>query len=711
MINKVNYQRILFVILGTGAIISSLSTYFVIAHSKNPLGPDPSQVMGLILLDLVLILFLVIIVLYKITNLWIQKRKGFIGSKLQSRVIGMFAMVAVIPTIMISTFSILFFDYGIQSWFSERVSTALEESVNVAESYLEEHQKTINADTLAIAYHLNILNHKDPYLYEKQELLNQIISQQSNNRSLIGAIIFQDNKIVARSFLSLSMHFERIYKEHLDKARQGHVIILTNEENNRVMAIVKLEHFVDTYLFVGRMVDPKVLTHIHNTRSASDSYQEFRSQISKMQIKFYAIFAIVSLLLLLASVAAGMIFAGDLLKPIITLLIEVTKKVKEGDLSFRVPEGEKGDELTIIGRAFNQMTGELKQQRETLIRDREIDHYRRIFIEAVLYGISSGVIASIENGEIRLFNNSARSLLKISDNNDNTIRSAIPEIENLINRCYSSDQNMIQNQITINRSGRIYTLLVRVTKSEFDSGTKGYITTFDDISDLISAQRTAAWRDVARRIAHEIKNPLTPIRLAASRIKNKYSDQIKEDVVLFNKYTDTIIKHTEDISRMVEEFVEFARMPAPSFEKCNLLMIIKDITFSSKFENNNISYNIHCNKKSVITSCDIQQMKQVFVNLLSNAANSIRESRASGGRIDIHLSENEDCVIIDIQDNGPGFPEGIMNKLTEPYITTRDKGTGLGLAIAKKIITDHNSQIQFSNNTSGALVKIIYYNK
>jgi len=711
---RVRLARKLAFAFAAGAVVSGIATYITITEKSNPLGPDPKVVVDFILIDLVFLLGLATIVSIKVVKLWLERLKGGAGgSRLQTRIILMFSLVSIIPTIIVASFSALFFNFGIQTWFNERVSNALEESVAVAESYLSEHKEAIRGDVLAMANDLT----REAYMANADPLeFEQLVSGQAAIRSLTEAIVFKRHgSIVARSNLSFSLLFDldKITDEDYRLADSGEVVIITPGSDERVRALVKLDNFFDTYLLVGRLVDSRVINHIESTRGSVNEYTRLKNSISRLQIKFSFVFIGVALLLLLAAVWFGMVIAGELVKPIASL-VRATGRIKEGDLSARVDEGPENDEIGTLGRAFNSMADQLEKQRSQLIEvNRQIDARRR-FSEVVLSGVSAGVVALDADSRANLFNASALELLSQTPFGMQGVHYTefFPEIEEMLGEA-EKQKATVQKEINIVRGEKKSTLLVRIAVQMFADRIEGCVITFDDITELKSAERSRAWSDVARRIAHEIKNPLTPIHLSAERLKKKYSDQITSGKENYIKYVDTIIAHVGDIGRMVEEFAEFARMPAPVMVDADICVIARDAVFSQKSANPNINYEIATAGVPVIVNCDPGQIGQVFSNILKNAAEGIETRKilnpdwSEEPSIKIKITKEKDCVV-EISDNGNGLPPELIDRLTEPYITTREKGTGLGLAIVKKIMSDHQGKLILKNINNGTCVSLYF---
>jgi two-component system nitrogen regulation sensor histidine kinase NtrY len=703
-------------VLTIAAMVSGLATYFAITQSDSPFGPDPEVVMGLLLVDLILLLVLGVLISRRVIGLWLAARRGGAGSRLQTRIVLLFSLVSVIPSIIIATFSALFFNYGVQSWFDERVTTALNGSVSVAEAYLLEHEKLLRADAVAMRGDLdrssNLLFTNSP---QDKKLFENVVATQATIRSLAEAVVFWynphatnsplDYRIMAQGLLSFSITFDLPSPDVLTRASDDDPVILTSEHNDRVRALIKLKDVPNTYLLVGRFVDEQVLDYMERTKGAASEYAELKGKISDLQIKFSVIFITVALLLLLLSVWLGMLFAGMFAGPI-GKMIALTNHVKEGDFTVRVDEGPENDEIATLGRALNRMTAQLDRQRQALVdANHQIDARRR-FSEAVLAGVSAGIIALDSQKKVTLYNRAAKEFLGIHNNDTlgKSVEELLPGISTLLEEANASKERFIQSEIALQLDKRALTLLVRVTAERSYDVVDGYVVTFDDISPLLSAQRSAAWAGVARRIAHEIKNPLTPIHLAAERLRKKYAAEITSDPETFSRYVETIIRHVDDIGRMVNEFASFARMPAPQCEETDIRGLVQDIIFSQRCANESVEYDVAVSESPMLCWCDPTQIRQVIINLCKNAVESLLQDEKEHPVIHVILTQEAKHAVITIHDNGKGFPENLLDRLTEPYVTTRAKGTGLGLAIVKKIVEDHQGELQLYNAASGGAV-------
>ncbi len=709
-------RRNLTLIFVLAALVSAVVTYISITGSAAPLGIKPKRMWMLLAVNLGLLALLMCAVAARIFGLWNALKTGSAGSRLQKRIVVLFSVVAITPTILVSIFSALFFNVGIQTWFNDRVQTAVGESLAVAEAYLAEHKENIRADALAMATDLNpvaylAINNPDEF--------NRIIVSQSALRALTESIVFQHNRIIAQGRLSFALAFEHIPQNILERAQRGEVVIMPADDENKVRALVKLDTLEDAYLLVGRLIDDKVIVHMQTAQGAVNEYNTLKTQLDRLQIIFSIVFITLALLLLLSSIGYGMVFAARLTKPI-SSLVGAAERVRGGDFSARVTDAESNDEIGTLARAFNRMTEQLEAQRGELIEaNRRLD-VRRRFSEAVLSGVSAGVIALDREKNITLFNRSSTAILNTIGQPLQAgipIAEILPGIQEQLSQAERLPADVAQSTLTIDKDDRHITLHVRIAVEKLGEEIEGFIVTFDDITQLVSAQRTAAWADVARRIAHEIKNPLTPIQLAAERLKRKYLKYVEgqEEQDNFVKYTDTIAKQVSDIGRMVDEFVSFARMPTPAFVDEDLIALIKKAVFSSQMANTTIEYKLALPKTPVALHCDERQITQVFTNILKNAAEAIEarlEKNPGGekGHIDISVSTDDKQILLTVDDNGVGFPAGgDAKKMLEPYVTTRSQGTGLGLAIVKKIIEDHKGRIGLENNPQGGARVSLYF--
>jgi two-component system nitrogen regulation sensor histidine kinase NtrY len=693
---RIGLGRKLAIALAIPALASGVATYLALTGAP-PFGPHPSAVLSLLNLDLILLLALGAVIAKRLIEVWAERRRGLAGSRLQIRLVVLFSLIAVMPTIIVAGFSYLFFSFGVESWFSERVRTAITESLAVAEAYLHEHQQAIRADVLAMA---NDLNRDAVTLALNPQRLEQVVSAQAALRGLTEAMVFdRSGHMLARSSLSFTLGFEPVPDDAIHLADTGDVAIMTNDSDDRVRALVRLNQFGDVYLYVGRFIEPRVLNHMEETQRAAALYEQMEGQRSGFQITFALIFMMVALLFLVAAVAIGIHFATQFAGPI-SQLITAAEQVRGGDLAARVPEAEKDDELASLSRAFNRMTYQIEsQQRELREANRQLDERRR-FTETVLTGVSAGVIGLDSLGRVNLPNRSASALLgtDLEQAIGQDLAEVGPEMAGLLGEAERRPDRLAQSQVELVRGNSTRTLLVRIAAEHNGRSISGFVVTFDDITELLSAQRKAAWADIARRIAHEIKNPLTPIQLSAERLRRRYLKEINSDVETFTTCTDTIIRHVGDIGRMIDEFSSFARMPTPVLKPENLVEIVHRAVFLQRTAHPEIRFEPLFPSSPVVINCDARLVGQALINIVKNAIEAIEARRAEdgaspAGHIRVSVVDEDGQAAVIIEDNGKGLPQHGREQLTEPYVTTRTKGTGLGLAIVKKIMEDHHGEL------------------
>ena len=695
------WSNIFALVLIVMALGSGILTYMALSEVP-PFGNDTGMVLWLLNIDLILLMLLTGVIARRIISVWTGRRRGVAGSRLHMRLAFTFSLVAALPAIIMTIFSAVFLYYGVQTWFSDRIRTAVTESEAVAEAYLQEHHQAIRADLLAMA---NDLSRQAVTLSTNSEAFDRVMKNQLFVRNLSEAMVIDGSgRVLAEAGFTFTLSFENVPKPTFEKADMGEVVLITATDDDRIRAFVKLDNFLDTYLFVGRMVDSTVLRHVSDTRQAVAAYKQLESQYSDLQVKITMIFVVVALVLLLSAMWGGLIFARHLIGPIAALTI-AADRIRAGDLTARVENFERGDEFDQLGLAFNRMTGQLEEQRTELITaNRQMDQRRR-FTETVLAGVSSGVMGVDDSGLITIANSSAAQIFeqKPDDLAGRNVQDVLPEISELLTTARNKPGKVTQGEVPYSRRDESRrTLLVRIALEMVGDEDKGAVLTFDDITELQSAQRKAAWADVARRIAHEIKNPLTPIQLSAERLKRKYLKQITEDREIFSQCTDTIIHHVEDIGRMVNEFSAFARMPLPVFREEDIIRHIRELTTLRQQAHPEVEItfqNMSEHGAALLMEFDSQQIRQAFTNIIQNALDSIRartERDGTAGKIIVLLSQrpaNQE-IVISVIDNGLGLPKDEeAGHLMEPYVTTRETGTGLGLAIVKKIMEDHKGTL------------------
>jgi len=706
------------VALGVGilAVISGIVTYAIIARVVS-YEPTSLALLALVLVNLAIVLALGALIAWRLTRLWVERRSGRAGARLHARLVGLFAVIAIVPAILVAIFAAVTLNLGIEAWFSSRVKSAISSSVLVAERYIGEQQKLIVGDAYEIA---NGIEH-DPSLFSTDNRVNasfmfKKLGDLTKDHALQASYIVDSHgHVLGSSRLKRQPEVPKITLAEIEQAARGSIVIDASSKVGAVRALTRLQAFKDAYLLVVRGVDPQVLAYYQRTRSAASEYKRLDADRSKVQLIFAALYGEVSLLILLASIWTGLWAANRLVRPI-SRLIDAAERVTAGDLKAQVVVDKDDDEVATLGLAFNRMTTQLDTQRNELMdASHQIDARRR-FTEAVLAGVSAGVIGLDGEGQITIVNRAAARLLNAAHEEleERHYSEAVPELAGLIRRALQEPVGRASGEAIVKRGGTVRTLSVQVDseKGPYDAG---YIVTFDDITDLVSAQRTAAWADVARRIAHEIKNPLTPIQLAAERLKRKYGSEIITDPEVFQQCTDTIIRQVGDIGRMVDEFSSFARMPTPTMRRENAQELLHQAVFLQRVASPEIAFETDAPPDPVYFECDGRLVSQALTNVLKNATEAIATREAAGnedpGRIAIAVEKAGDRLIYRVADNGVGLPPQHRHRLTEPYVTTRAKGTGLGLAIVKKILEDHGGDVALldrGGEETGAEVRLSF---
>jgi two-component system nitrogen regulation sensor histidine kinase NtrY len=697
--NRIGYLAVL-VALGIGIMtIYQLSQF-------DPVGTDSGTLTTLIVIDLIAVVIVGGFVIRQILRLWVERRQKMAGYQLHWRLALLFGGVAALPAVITTAFALFVVDYSLRGWFADRISTAVTGSVQVADSYFEEHSSSIRSDVLTIA---NDVNREAFKLLSEPNLLNQYLTNQAALRNLSEAIILDGTgQVVAKSRFAFAVTFTSIGGDWLAKARQGEVVILRGDQTNKLRAAVKLNSFVDAYLFVGRFIDRSVLEAVDSTRLAAADYQQLGISQLDLQVSFAFVFGLILALLLITALWIGLNLATAIVEPLGSV-ISVAEQVRDGNLSERVPEGLEVDEIARLGLSFNNMLDELTRSREQLVQaNMQIDR-RREFTEAVLSGVSSGVIGLDKDRKVTLPNMTACQLLQRAETDliGNRLEEVVPEFASLIASGASKRRKFVEEQIILTGEGSRLTLRARIATEKVDGRVIGYVVTFDDVTDLLAAQRKAAWSDIARRIAHEIKNPLTPIQLAADRLRRKYKPDDEVASQQFSEYLSIIGRQVDDIGRMVDEFSAFARMPQPVMQPLSLRELA--IGQVALFEGQGVAIKASLGDKNMpaMVIGDAGLLRQALTNIIQNAMDSLGGAGLEKPRIDLQLTPHEGVFKLAVTDNGPGFPDIDRARLVEPYVTKRDKGTGLGLAIVSKIVQDHGGELELQDAKGGGARVVI----
>lgn len=695
----------------TSFVVALLAIAGGIATYGSLTGDDAKITRNLLIADIVILVILAGIVSHRLIRMWRRNKIGKSGSDMHRRVVKLFSLIAVAPAIMVAMFSALFFNIYFQKHFSEPVNIAVSESLVVADAYIKEHIQNIRADVLGMAA---VINRVPISVLKNKPRFEQFLSDQVDARNLSEAIVVDGSKrIIAQSSLSFLSEFDELPPKLMAEAANSDVVITTSDSDDKVLALVRLDRLFDGYLYVGRYIEPRVLEHMERTRRATADYQKLKEEGLGIQVQFAAIFIIISLMIVLAAVWFGLAIASRLVGPI-EGLVNAAERVSEGDLKAKVDENTAYDEMAILSKAFNRMTSELSSQREELIHTNRIADERRRFTETVLSGVTAGVIGLDRDGVITLPNRTACKILNLETDEmvGQPLPKIVPQLAELLQEVKDRPTRIAEAQIHLQSAPSHPHLLVRLSAELSEEGAQGFVVTLDEITELVSAQRMAAWGDIARRIAHEIKNPLTPIQLSAERLKRKYGKEITSDIDTFNKCTDTIIRQVGDIGQMVDEFSSFARMPAPDFKVEDVIKILEESVFLQKVAHPEIDYVLDDNLPISLCQIDSPQVTRVFTNLLQNAADAIEgrqgpEDQLERGKITIKITDDGQLLTIELCDNGRGLPQENRNRLTEPYVTHREKGTGLGLAIVNKIMEEHGGSLTLMDSDQGTGARVL----
>jgi len=657
---------------------------------------------AVLMLDAAFFVLLAGSILGRVISLLLARRRHSQGTRLHLRLAGVFAVAALVPTLIVAAFAALTLDVWLESLFSDRIGSVLRNSLTTAEAYGREHQNKLRSDVAAMASDLNRFARQGG----SQAQLNDLVTRQALLRNMHRAYVFNiDKAIIARGEFSYLFNFVPPTDAQLNAARQsGDVVLVSDPAANEIRALIFLAGFYDSYLYVSRPVQGEVLRLLDETGRTVEFYDNLEKHRGDLLSEWALWYLGVAAVVVLASILLGLWFAERLAKPV-GRLAGAAEQVGAGDLDVRVKEERGADEIAVLSRVFNRMTGQLKGQRDALIEARDDTERRRLFIEAVLSGVTAGVIGLDPEGRIELINDAAAEMLHLgaAGCDGQPLERVAPGMQGLFETALTAPGAVARGEIRQVVRGEDREFLARVAPKSPDDPAEGFVLTFDDMTALASAQRVAAWGDVARRIAHEIKNPLTPIQLSADRMRRKFVAKLGEDGEAFGKLLDVITRQTGDIRRMVDEFAKFARMPEPDLEEQDLTAMVREIVLLQREAQSGISYQVALPDRPVMLSLDRALVGQVLTNLLQNAADAIDARAERDGDtapapvIAVDLSEGARAWRLSISDNGIGLPARNRDRLTDPYVTNRAKGTGLGLAIVKKIIEQHGGELQLAD--------------
>ena len=696
-------RRNLFTLPGValvGSAFLSALISFSILLGLTPIEPVDQVVLAALVINLIFVIGLVTLVLLEIRTLLKARRRGKAAARLHIRIVGLFSIVAILPAIMVAIVASITLDVGLDRWFSLRTKSIVNSSLSVAQAYVLENARFLQGQTVSMANDLD--NARSLYTLDRVGF-EQFMTRQAVGRGLLGAfLVRQDGSVISQADIETERPLPAVPQEALKDAVKGQPTLIPPGVTNLVGALIPLQQIDNTLLYTVRVVDPEVMRSMRLMEEATQEYQTLEQGRTSLQLAFGILYLGFALIVLLSAIWTAIAVADRLVRPI-RILIGASDDVANGNLDISVPVHASDGDVGSLAQTFNNMIVQIRTQRDQILSAKDQIDDRRRFTEAVLSGVSAGVVGVDHQGAITIANRSARDILGSNGTEviGNRFTEVAPEFETVMAEAAMRPRADARAQITLHRGGKERTLNVKVTREETHDQLESFVVTLDDITDLVIAQRSTAWADVARRIAHEIKNPLTPIQLSAERIRRRYGKQIPDDDrAIFDQCTDTIVRQVEDIGRMVDEFSSFARMPKPSKARADLRDILKDAVFLREVSRNDIEFIREIPEEPLEGEFDPRMLGQAFGNLIKNATEAIDavppDDERTGKTIIVRAERSADGreYIVDIIDNGRGLPGENRHRLLEPYTTMRDKGTGLGLAIVKKIIDDHGGEIQ-----------------
>jgi two-component system nitrogen regulation sensor histidine kinase NtrY len=681
-----------------GALLSAFLT-FVVLTGLTPLEPTPQVVLSFILINAATILLLVAIIIREVWQVMQARRRGRAAARLHIQIVSLFSVIAVLPAVLVAIIANVTIDRGFDRLFSGPTREVIQNSLIVAHAYMQEHAQVIRGDILGMA---NDIAQARPLFDQDRKSFRELLTSSAASRNLPGAMLIDKQpNILEKAETGIQLAFTTPAPDFLSNVTENEPQIAVFPEANYVAAVVRLRAFNDTFLYVARLLDPHVVAQLRQTEASVAEYAELEQRRLGLQVNYALIFTVIALTILTASILIGLNFANWLVAPI-RRLMSAANMVSTGDLHVQVAVHRSEGDLAQLGETFNKMTQELRTQRDELVSASDLIDSRRRFIEAVLSSASAGIIGVDTSGSVGILNRSAEKLIGHAESEtlDHPLSDVLPELDDMMRTAREGTQRLVQGQITISRDGHERNLSVRISAEQTSQSRDSYIITLDDITELVSAQRTSAWADVARRIAHEIKNPLTPIQLSAERIRRKFGKVITEDKAVFEQCTDTIVRQVDDIRRMVDEFSRFARMPKPVIEGEDVADTVRQAVFLMRVGHPDIHIEAEIREEPMRAQFDRRLISQALTNIIKNAAEAIEAVPAAElgkGRIEVVAARENDDILIDVIDNGIGLPKVSRARLLEPYVTTREKGTGLGLAIVGRVLEDHGGRIELND--------------
>ncbi len=684
-------------VLVAAALVLGLVTYLILT-GLTPIKPTAELVIWLVAANGVMVLLLAALIAVQVYWLWRARRQRLAGARLHARIVGLLSVFAAVPAIIVALFASVTLNRGLDAWFSERIESIVRRAIIVSEAYIQDKMAQARLDARAMAR--DVEANRELMQSDLQQFL-QRMSVLAAVRGIPAAYIINParQRVEAAIVADRRISF-RPPPPDAFRAAGGDKALVTGPGpgDNFIRALLKLEKLPGSYLLIYRAVDPQVIRQLRAAQEELNEFLSFKRQRFGLQITFAFVYAGVALIFLLAATWFGMWLADRLVAPVVGL-IGASRELARGNFDVRLPSPRGKGDVERLVRVFNQMTRQLKEQRQKLLDAyHELDE-RRQFMEAVLAGVSAGVMGLDVDGRVRLMNRSARDLLGLREEClGMPLVQVAAAFQPVLDKARTRRSGFAEDHVHMRVGEQERSFMVRVAAEHGEDGAVvGHVLTFDDTTELMNAQRNAAWADIARRIAHEIKNPLTPIQLSAERLKRRFGREISSDPDVFAQCTDTIVRQVEDIGRMVDEFSSFARMPQAQPERQDLVQVVKEALLLQRVSSGDISIDLQLPEQPVELDFDRRLITQALINLVKNAREAIEARREEepdvSGRIVVRLEEEGEGVAIRVIDNGRGLPKENRQRLTEPYMTTREKGTGLGLAIVRRIMEEHGGRL------------------
>ncbi|MDK4702378.1 PAS domain-containing sensor histidine kinase [Rhizobium sp. CNPSo 4062] len=704
-------------ILAGGALLCAIATLLMLL-GLTPVAPTSSVVFTSVVINGLFVLGLIALIAREVARLMKARSRGRAAARLHIRIVVLFSIVAITPAILVAIVASLTLNVGLDRWFGVRTQQIISSSQNVAQAYLMENASYLQGQTVSMA---NDLERNRSLFNLDRTGFADLMTRQARGRGLLGAfLVRRDGSAIVQAEIKTERPLPAIPKDALDSSANGQPTLIPPGVTNLVGAVIKLDEIPGAFLYTVRAVDPRVMNAMRMVEDNTVEYKAMEEGRMSLQIAFAVLYIGFALIVLLAAIWTAIAIADRIVRPI-RLLISAADNVASGNMNVLVPVRSADGDVGSLSRTFNKMISEIRTQRDEILEAKDEVDDRRRFIEAVLSGVTAAVIGVEHDRRITIVNTSAEDLLTLKSDEliGKNLSDISPEVDQVVTEATTRHRSDFRKQISLVRGGTVRTLSVQVTREESRDANESYVITLDDITDLVIAQRSTAWADVARRIAHEIKNPLTPIQLSAERIRRRFGKNIADaDRPVFDQCTDTIIRQVGDIGRMVDEFSSFARMPKPTMEPTDLRDILRDAVFLREMGNTHVQFGRELGDERLEGMFDARMLGQAFGNLIKNAVEAIEgvpsDQAPEQPKILVRssLDPDRDRFTVDVIDNGRGLPVENRHSILEPYMTMREKGTGLGLAIVKKIIEDHGGQIELHDAPAdfdqgrGAMIRV-----